>query len=1168
MKFKKVLVPVLSVFFLLSCNQTSSTSRETPISFDQVSSTSQTIEDSSFSSEEISSTTVSSSKENSSSSSSTTEEVTLWDDDIVYLMKEYLGGQVIPYIEMGNYAYGYWSNNASTFGNIIIDGSNTFKHSLFNQVSTTYTMAGWEVSETSSLLKASKESSHLSIELMEDSKDNTPLLNIYYDEPYDENCSINSWDNDIQDTFNEHLDGHILPYFYLGSKHVYASSYISSGDYFLIHGGRWDERIIDNANLAFTSANFEVTIENDVTGQKLTATKTFEDECQIKAVVYNNSLVKKKAMVRVSFSEAFDPNCVSCWNQDIEDLFTDQYETHRIPYFYLGCKNPSLNYQYQLKKATITGGKFDSRVLDYAKSAFTTDSYLVNEGYDNYGSIINAEKTFSDGCSFYITVSRSSYDKAQMTIEFIPGINVPDISSWDGAYTSDLSSYMLGHTLPYFYMGTSDVKMTYKNEPLKKTITLRGDTFNGHMPFWAKDAFENEGWITSLEKDTYGYNFQAEKTFEDGCRFIAYMPSVATYSNQFDTDAVLTVDVYEAYLAHNPNHYQQEVISEMSLVFSRVLPYVYLGTSFPCMTSDSSLKTITLVGSIYDSSMEEDFVSAFSNDTASWVIQDDSNGKKATTITSTGATIKATLKKNQDNLPQLDFVYLDKFEVPEDASWSTTITSYFNAILDNYIPPYLYLGGSTNRYYNSNLNTHSIILKGGNFDKRVLSLAKTTLENDNWTTSIDSNPYGECLDAYKEDEIKDVIYRCRVEKDGNNELSKAQVTFCMDESILLDDTLDYSSDIKNMMADSFDSHEIPYLDFGYLPTARKINEHTFALSYQGHLKNDYIKKNKEMLEDLGWEISENKLFNLNPSYYFSTLQANYTFSDQARIYLSFLPTLAMNDESTFSIYLSYYSPYENPLDGSYSSEILLSMKEVLGNHVLPYLYLGSDSLSYTKNENSITLKGGTWDEDIFTNAKEVLSKDTISNFTWSFYEEKTSDYGSVLIANGYQEETKDKITIKIYDSINLTYASHTPTLVATFKKGFLPLENTSWGEDITNTMISYLGNNVIPYIYLGCENHELVYQYDYLSHKLTITGVLWDEEIYSLMTAALENDMVDLDLDGNNETSRDWLIYEDYSSHASKTLVASCLSPYDTNKTITLKLYQDNHQPVLEIYYL
>ena len=1178
MKLKNIIVmSMLSSLLLFGCGSNTSSSafsEETTssnVETSSISSTSKT--NSSFSSEMISSDsniTSSISKDSSPISSSIPEE-TLWEDDIVDLMDEYLDGHIIPYIDMGDFAYGYWSNTASTYGNIIINGSNTFKQSFLDQVNQDYTMAGWEVNQSSSTLMAGKESLGLSIELMENPQDNTPLLNIYYEEPYDENNQITSWNNDILDTFHDHLDDHILPYFYLGTKHPYAGSYITASDYFIIHGGRWDERVISNARTVFRDEGWTISEADDVTGPTLTASKTYEDGCIVKAVVSNYSLTKKKAIVRVSFEESFNQNSTSNWTQEILDLFDDSFDSHQVPYIYIGSNNPTLSYQYQIKKATITGGKYDSRVLTYAKAALETDLFEVKESYDNYGNTIVAEKTFEDGCTLFITVSRNSFNKAQVVIEYMEGLTIPDNVSWDGLYTENLPSYMLGHKLPYFYMGTSDVKLNFRNQPTSKSITLIGDTFNGHMPFWAKEAFEKEGWTTSLEKNLYGYDFKAEKTFDDGCRFVASMPAVATYNAQLDTNAILTIDVYEAYLAHNPSHYDSDIIVAMSLLFKRALPYIYLGTSFPTLTSDSSLKSMSLIGSYYDASMLTDFETAFNSDTLNlWSISEISNGKKAVCTTSSGDTITATISKNVNNLPQLDFLYQDKFEAPVDGAWSDTLTNYFNIILNQYVPPYLYLGTEVNKYYSSNLNAHSIIIKGGTFNKQVLSIAKDTLEADGWTTATGTNNYADTLDATKRDDIKNVTYRCRVEKDGSSDLSKAQVTFCMDEDVTLDESKDYTDEVKQVINANFDNHMIPYLDFGYDPTAAIINNGSLCLTYKGYLKNDYINKVKDKFSSLGWTIRDNKLFNSNPSYYFSTLMASYEDSvDHSKMYLSFLPTLPVAEESTFNVFVSYYKPYEIIDNGSYDQDTINAMKTALGNHVLPYIYLGCETPTLTYTANSITMTGGTWDDDIFTKTKSALTSDTLSGFTWGFYTDKTSSASDILVCNGYEEASKDTITLKVYDAINLTYASHTPTLNASFAPGFVIPDITSWSDDIKEKMNNFLGGNVIPYIYLGCANNEIRISYNYNSHVMRLEGGLWDDQIYTLAKNALVNDLVDLDGDGIAETTREWTCYEDITSLGGKTVVASCICPYDSSKTITIKVYPTTSgKPTLDIYYI
>ena len=110
---------------------------------------------------------------------------------------------------------------------------------------------------------------------------------------------------------------------------------------------------------------------------------------------------------------------------------------------------------------------------------------------------------------------------------------------------------------------------------------------------------------------------------------------------------------------------------------------------------------------------------------------------------------------------------------------------------------------------------------------------------------------------------------------------------------------------------------------------------------------------------------------------------------------------------------------------SYNATVKSAISTALDGNDIPYLYLGSNHLSYTEDEGKIVLQGKCYEEhkkDYFTLAESTLNADTAH--TW----EVVTDGESLLFASAKLENGKSiyiKLTLEGYNSI--------PTLTVTLR---------------------------------------------------------------------------------------------------------------------------------------
>ena len=1144
-KFSKLFVFLLS-FALISCNQENESSIYSSKSDNtsyQASITSSSTKTTS-SKENSSSLSSSSSSSSSSSDDKTSEDSKKWGKDITKLMREYLDDQIIPYVDLGGSIYGEFVTT-STFGNIQITSDEEMANDLFSNAETIYRSRGWSIELTTSLFVAKK--SRLEINIYKDYQNFNAVLDIFYDEPYDENNTITNWSNDITDTFDNQTDSHYVPYIYLGSKHPFASKFYLNDNYFIIHGGKFDSRVLDEAKIVFSNNSWTYTEGRDVEGRYVEGSYTFNDGDVIKAYVGNYSLTKNKAYIKVTCIEAFNPEGMTSWPSSIISAFDTYLDSHYLPYFYLGTKKIQYNYSSVNNRLTLTGGVYDSRVFDYATSALEND-YTIESSINNYGRLLNIYKEYSDGCELYAYLGLNGSGNITLSFKYLKGLNVPVSStSYPDDILQQINFYTLGHTLPYVYLGKDDIEIEFNNTKTTKSFSLIGDEYNPHMALNAKKTYENAGYTVTLIDDPYGYDFSASKVFDDECLFKVTMLARDSSNKRNEYRAILDVEIDEKYNAHKGSSYPNYVFSTCFSIFSTTFPYVYLGTSLPYINSSTTDKTVTLTGLNYSSNMIDDFEEAFTNDSKDWTIE-----KKSTSITAiykntNSSYIEASLTQ-ENSLPILTFQYYEPFSFDDTLTWSQSLENRFKAILDDYVPPYIYLGTTSPSYYTSYSNVNTIIIKGGVFNSQVLSLAKTTLDNDSWTTSYSQNLYDDTLIATKT--AGNDTYRLEISKDSNKTLAKTQLKISLDKDVTISSS-SYSTEIETMMKLHLNNHVIPYLDFGVTPTSYYSDNGYLALNYRGYLKNKYISKAKETLENNSWTILENDVYNKNNAIYpFSTLKAKYVDPvDNSIMYLTFLPTYAINSSSSYQIYISYYEAFDDTSSSSYSSEIKKVMKDNFNNEI-PYIYLGCSSPSYSYSNNKLTLKGSTWDDSIFNNAKTALLSDT--NISWNVNFDSSSD---TLIASGESIQTKDKFTLKIYESIDESHGLFSPIMEITHYDAFNPDIESDWSSEVYDAFDAILDGFYLPYFYLGSDNLTLNLSYSKINSYIKLTGKTWDDEIYTLVENSL-----------NSSSNYTYNIYYDYSSSFGKTLIAA--TTYN-NKTITIKVYPDtsNKIPTCYIYY-
>ncbi len=256
---------------------------------------------------------ISSDKESSSSSSSSTsEDETLWGASISSQMKEYLGGVVLPYVNLGktkNLICEYKNSLQFSTSYLRIDGED-FDANAFQSFVSVFQNAGYTASIDSEndVLTATNEALNLKVEISHTTATAdevaTYILKAYYDEPFDLSQGASSYSADEIATIHSYLDNHDIPYINFGSSHLYL--YISSTGSLRVIGWKWDDSLLTSFKTAYQQAGYEVKEDEGV----LTATLEEEDKCILTATISKPSNTGR-AYMEIFLSEGYNPSAIT-----------------------------------------------------------------------------------------------------------------------------------------------------------------------------------------------------------------------------------------------------------------------------------------------------------------------------------------------------------------------------------------------------------------------------------------------------------------------------------------------------------------------------------------------------------------------------------------------------------------------------------------------------------------------------------------------------------------------------------------------------------------------------------------------------------------------------------------------------------------------------------------
>lgn len=1037
MKKNRILLSLLAVLALVGCqgggnssSLPSSNSASTSTSASASSSSSpKPVVSSSKPDEPISSSSSEKPSESTSSVTEEDEEERKWGSEAVALMKKHLNNTVLPYFGTNAALLQYdfeYSESADDYGHVVLDTDLEYNETNLAKISTIYTSRGYtlEASNDKDRVTYDLTDKHLRVSFVDLS--GTLSVYAYYDEPYNPTAEA-TYDEDIITEMQSLFAGKTAPYVYFATTDNYVMTPDTRNNRLTLLGGAWDDRLATNAKKVLTDASY--TVQED--GSTITGDITAADGSKFNIVLSKVSAITRrtaKAKLVITYTDVFDPSKgATSWSQEVKDAFNTYLHGKELPFVYLGQTETIITPDAKGGTLLLQGSRYDSKVLDLAKAAFTKeDGWNQETRTITYGEEVYAWKVFDDGSEIEVYVGNHGYnDYSRNSIDatYIAPITVPAEGAWS-AKTKSLMEEKLKHTLPYVYLNLTDsdgnaIEENPSWDYNTRTLTITGGNWNKNLLSLTKNAFTADGYTVTedVKEKTYLTTLKATKTFSGEGENGDTLSVTLEESSSQTTPAKLRIKRVEKFDASTQTGWNQDISDTMNRYFNKTtLPFVYLGTDD--YHANYSSNTLTISGNTWDDAILTNFKTAYTSkedDTITWVTTDekDDSGNayvKSVGTDANGNTYTVTLTKDSRyGTPLYTATFRSGFNPSQYSDWADETKAEFDKAFvittvdaDGNVTgttrsqaqlPYIYLGvekptingknGAKAPTSSSQYRTTSFIMGGGSWHDEVISNTLSVLTSNGFEAYESYANYGKTVGGFKEFSDGSIL-RVQLSKSTSNGIWLnvyyiAPVTYA---------AIAYSSNVKTALDNYLTEETFPEI-FYVAPTTftdattKQNYGYDFTCKANVSTKTDpyyftYLVGAEKILKANGYTT---KLVIAPDGSLISTttdrLYATKTLSDGKLLHVSFYYSYTLN------LKLTKVDPYLD-VTRSWTSSISDAMYDSFG-YILPAFDTGSATptiatkYSYGKYMRIIS----RWfDEGVYQSAINAFTADT--TLTWSY----------------------------------------------------------------------------------------------------------------------------------------------------------------------------------------
>ncbi len=464
-----------------------------------------------------------------------------WNDLITTDFEDYLDGNTVPYIYLGNDDPEDDNESWDDINTLTITGGSYFKALIAGANKVFNSTTGWTSNIVTKTGTSTWDGSTYSYDIVEaeyiidattgkklsvtvdasERNKNTGegsgscVLTITYVKPYvvPTDPEDLKWDEDAKTKIESNL-GHTLPFVYLNASLVDVI-YDESTNSLLITGGLWDDKVIAHA-LSQLSGSTQST--DDDGNACVKATITEDDGCSIEITIHkdDDNMIEYTA----TRTEVYSPSTATSWDADTLSVINTGLNGKNLPYIDFGAKHLSAETIYNNKTSSYVGVKITTHVKD---DAILTDAVSDINGIDGWVCIkntykddeVDAFKIFDDGSK--VTFKINLLDNgAQFFAYYYEKSSVTQTkSNWSDSDKEKIKA-ITGTTempnIPFLYLGESDYK-----QPTSPKNSLYGDGYYLDAMFDYYQKLVDAGYQkVCFNSSAETFNLTAEYTDSEG----------------------------------------------------------------------------------------------------------------------------------------------------------------------------------------------------------------------------------------------------------------------------------------------------------------------------------------------------------------------------------------------------------------------------------------------------------------------------------------------------------------------------------------------------------------------------------------------------------------------------------------------------------------------------
>lgn len=747
------------------------------------------------------------------------------------------------------------------------------------------------------------------------------------------------------------------------------------------------------------------------------------------------------AKLKVTITEAWNPEIISDWPTDIKDDIDTKMKNHghSIPFFYMGTRNPVITTNYSTSDyMTITGGAWNEEVISLAKAAFDKANvaevtapetkWTYEEGNDSYGKTLIAKKSFSDTCDVSLTLSKDYNGNVSLTINYYPSFTSPTgVSSWSQNVQDEFTNTLDGHSIPYFWIGTTTPGVSHTTYKYATKVIITGTTFNSKVIKLATAACNTDSWNKVEANEIIGYSSYGgtymgwRKKFTDG--HIMQVEIDDQSEAYYSSDIQIDIYMYDEFDETNDTNedWTPEILAAFSQTYSYTetdasgnkvnkynkIPYFYTGTRNPYLYSSYySANHLEICGGLWDDKILTLATTAFKNDeNLDWTIET-SSGYYSDEITATSSYtpnkyfFQVNISATSYNTCEIDVSYIKGYD---EELWTTkkwtdnTITCMKNNLKEHVLPAF-YIGCETE---SASSTSGGLKIEGGTYDERILTNFTTALDADKsddlenttnttgftWVYKQTTYNYKKAIFAYKKYADGSCI-RLRLQATDSTATATTELLCYYDKALTETKETTWSDDVKDKFTKTFGSSDVlPFFNMNGTVTAlssldasddstSSYKEKYVQLSTNGDYSDTIISGlHDALLADVNeegnskWDI---KTYNMFYSENGSKIEAMKKV-EGGYIYVS---ANAVSSYYDFVAYVTFLPEYVNHDELAQGSTWTEKEKKAINKAIqvdLPYVALGN--ITYKEYTNNIVIKGNAYSENITEDVYEAFTED-------------------------------------------------------------------------------------------------------------------------------------------------------------------------------------------------